>query len=92
MQSNNPVLARYEKKPGEAGFAFDEGRTAYASASGAAPAATAPVGAPPADTNAEFQAITAAGGVRLTIMMKFASLRCVWRVLPPRRAVPHRPC
>lgn len=62
MQSNNPVLARYEKKPGEAGFAFDEGRTAYASASGSAPA-----GAPPADTNAEFQAITAAGGVRLTI-------------------------
>ena len=81
MQSNNPVLARYEKKPGEAGFAFDEGRTAYASASGAAPAATAPVGAPPADTNAEFQAITAAGGVRLTIndvivktMMMFAIL------------------
>ena len=62
MQSNNPILARYEKKPGEAGFAFDEGRTAYASASG-----TAPAGAPPADTNAEFQAITAAGGVRVTI-------------------------
>ena len=67
MQSNNPVLARYEKKPGEAGFAFDEGRTAYASASGATPVATAPVGAPPVDTNAEFQAITAAGGVRVTI-------------------------
>ena len=79
MQSNNPVLSRYEKKPGEAGFAFDEGRSAYASASGTAPAATAAVGAPPADTDAAFQAITAAGGVRLTIndvivktMMMFA--------------------
>jgi uncharacterized YccA/Bax inhibitor family protein len=77
MQSNNPVLSRYEKKPGEAGFAFDEGRSAYASASGTA--ATAAVGAPPADTDAAFQAITAAGGVRLTIndvivktMMMFA--------------------
>ena len=77
MQSNNPVLSRYEKKPGEAGFAFDEGRSAYASASGTA--ATAAVGAPPADTDAAFQAITAAGGARLTIndvivktMMMFA--------------------
>ena len=77
MQSNNPVLARYEKKPGQAGFAYDEGRTAYATATGEA--ASAPAGAPPADTNAEFQSLTAAGGLRLTIndviiktMMMFA--------------------
>ena len=77
MQSNNPILSRYEKKPGEAGapgFAYEEGRSALSSATGQAPSATiAPAAAaatgavPPADIEADFQAITAAGGARLTI-------------------------
>ena len=36
MQSNNPVLTRYEKAgaSGGSGFAYEEGRQAYAQASG----------------------------------------------------------
>ena len=74
MQSNNPVLARYETKPGTPGFAYDEGRSAFTAASGQAastPAnpvtATAPLGAPPAGTNEEFALVTAAGGLRVTL-------------------------
>lgn len=52
MQSNNPVLSRYEKKP--AGFAYDEGQQAYAAASGQG-------------VDEQFQQITAAGGARITI-------------------------
>lgn len=60
MQSNNPVLSRYEKQP--AGFAYSEGQSAYAAASGQAPASV-----PPASTDEQFQTITAASGVRLTL-------------------------
>jgi uncharacterized YccA/Bax inhibitor family protein len=73
MQSNNPVLNRYEPKPGTPGFAYDEGRTAYTAASGQAPAQvsprveTAPTGAPPAGTDEQFEVITAAGGLRVTL-------------------------
>ncbi len=71
MQTNNPVLSRYEKAEAP-GFAYDEGRSAYAEAAGQAPTATsAPstqaAGAPPADTDAAFQTITAGGGVRVTL-------------------------
>jgi uncharacterized YccA/Bax inhibitor family protein len=58
MQSNNPVLTRYEKTDGS-GFAYDEGRAAYAQA--------ATGGAGIADTETAFQTITAGGGARLTI-------------------------
>lgn len=61
MQSNNPVLSRYEQQPG---FAYNEGRTAYAAANGQAAAADISA-APPIDE--QFQTITAAGGARLTI-------------------------
>lgn len=61
MQSNNPVLSRYEQQPG---FAYSEGRSAYAAASGQAAAADLSA-APPIDE--QFQTITAAGGARLTI-------------------------
>jgi uncharacterized YccA/Bax inhibitor family protein len=58
MQSSNPVLSRYEKSD-TSGFAYDEGKSAYAEAAAS--------GAGMADTNAAFQQITAAGGARLTI-------------------------
>jgi uncharacterized YccA/Bax inhibitor family protein len=61
MQSSNPVLSRYEKtdKSGSPGFAYDEGKTAYATA--------ATGGAAGADVNMAFQQVTAGGGARLTI-------------------------
>jgi uncharacterized YccA/Bax inhibitor family protein len=61
MQSSNPVLSRYEKtdKSGTSGFAYDEGKTAYAQA--------ATAGAAGADINTAFQQVTAGGGARLTI-------------------------
>ncbi len=58
MQSNNPVLSRYEKTD-KSGFAYDEGVSAYTQA------ATGGAGA--ADVNTAFQQVTAAGGARLTI-------------------------
>ncbi len=58
MQSNNPVLSKYEKTD-KSGFAYNEGVSAYTQA------ATGGAGA--ADTDAAFQEITAAGGARLTI-------------------------
>jgi uncharacterized YccA/Bax inhibitor family protein len=58
MQSNNPVLSRYEKTD-KSGFAYDEGVSAYTQA------ATGGAGA--ADVDAAFQQVTAAGGARLTI-------------------------
>jgi len=58
MQSNNPVLTRYEKTD-KSGFAYDEGVSAYTQA------ATGGAGA--ADTDAAFQQITAGSGARLTI-------------------------
>lgn len=89
MQSNNPILSRYEAKPGRSGqsggpgFAYEEGRSALGQATGQAPTATIPTAStpmagsiplaaaggavPPADTEAQFQAITAAGGARVTI-------------------------
>lgn len=78
MQSNNPVLTRYESKPGTPGFAYDEGRSAYTAASGqaasaptsapvATPVSTAPTGAPPAGTDEQFAIVTAAGGLRVTL-------------------------
>ena len=71
MQSNNPVLTRYEKKP--TGY-YEEGRAAFAAASGQAPTApvataqapTAPAGTPPS-TPKDFATITAAGGLRVTL-------------------------
>jgi len=67
MQSNNPVLNRYEKSgaTGGSGFAYEEGRQAYAQASGTAPVATAPAGAPPTDTT--FEVMTAGAGLRVTL-------------------------
>jgi uncharacterized YccA/Bax inhibitor family protein len=73
MQSNNPVLTRYEKKP--TGF-YEEGRSAYQAASGSSPTATitAPQSAPtaspsstPPQAPANFETITAAGGLRITL-------------------------
>lgn len=70
MQSNNPILTRYEKKP--AGFAYEEGRSAFLSASGQAPTATAapaspaPAQTPPIGTD-DFATVTAAGGLRVTL-------------------------
>jgi len=60
MISANPVLSRYEKQP-KAGFAYDEGRQAYAAASGA------PTAAPPAGTDQQFDLITAGGGAKVTL-------------------------
>lgn len=73
MQTNNPVLSRYEKADAP-GFAYTEGRTAFAQASGEAPTATPapaqpstqPAGAPPTGNDAQFQTITAGGGLRVT--------------------------
>ena len=61
MQSNNPVLSRYEKsdKAGQSGFAYDEGVNAYTQAAAG--------GAGAADVNMAFQQVTAGGGARLTI-------------------------
>lgn len=58
MQSTNPVLKNYEKAGG-AGFAYDEGRAAYAQAAAG--------GAGAADVDAAFAQVTAGGGARLTI-------------------------
>ncbi len=58
MQSNNPVLSRYEKTDGS-GFAYAEGKGAYAQAAAG--------GAGSIDTNEAFQQITASGGLRLTL-------------------------
>jgi len=68
MQSSNPILKRYEKptKPG-AGFAYDEGKSAYSSATGSGAATslvTSPAAGGPTDT--EFATVTAGGGARLT--------------------------
>ena len=71
MQTNNPVLSRYEKADAP-GFAYAEGRSAFAQAAGEAPTAvpttsTHPVGAPPSGDDTQFQTITAAGGLRVTL-------------------------
>ena len=71
MQTNNPVLSRYEKADAP-GFAYAEGRSAFAQAAGEAPtavptASTQPVGAPPSGDDTQFQTITAAGGLRVTL-------------------------
>ena len=58
MQSNNPVLSRYEKSD-KSGFAYQEGVNAYTQAAAG--------GAGAADVDTAFQQITAAGGARLTI-------------------------
>ena len=58
MQSNNPVLSRYEKTD-KSGFAYDEGVSAYTQAAAG--------GAGAADLNTSFQQVTAGGGARLTI-------------------------
>ncbi len=73
MQTNNPVLSRYEKADAP-GFAYAEGRSAFAQAAGEAPTAvpapqpaSQPAGAPPTDDDVRFQTITAGGGVRVTL-------------------------
>ena len=73
MQTNNPVLSRYEKADAP-GFAYAEGRSAFAQAAGEAPSAvpapqpaSQPAGAPPTDDDVRFQTITAGGGVRVTL-------------------------
>jgi uncharacterized YccA/Bax inhibitor family protein len=58
MQSNNPVLSRYEKTD-KSGFAYDEGVSAYTQAAAG--------GAGAADVNTAFQQVTAGGGARLTV-------------------------
>jgi uncharacterized YccA/Bax inhibitor family protein len=58
MQSNNPVLSRYDKTD-KSGFAYDEGVNAYTQAAAG--------GAGAADVDVAFQQVTAAGGARLTI-------------------------
>ncbi|HAN70811.1 MAG TPA: hypothetical protein DCQ36_04365 [Actinobacteria bacterium] len=61
MESNNPVLTRYETKkgaPGTPGYAYDEGVSAYQQAA---------TGGSGADIDAAFAQVTAAGGARLTI-------------------------
>jgi uncharacterized YccA/Bax inhibitor family protein len=75
MQSNNPILSRYESKPGQSGFAYQEGLSAYSQASGASPTAPPPSAPPrpqpqpggPTTPDAEFATITAAGGLRITL-------------------------
>jgi uncharacterized YccA/Bax inhibitor family protein len=61
MQSNNPVLTRYEKKD-QSGFAYQEGVNAYSQATSAQAASGGG-----ADLDSQFQQVTAAGGARLTI-------------------------
>jgi uncharacterized YccA/Bax inhibitor family protein len=63
MISANPVLSRYDKPKGS-GFAYDEGRQAFASAQGAPQTA---VSAPPAGSDTDFAMVTAAGGARVTM-------------------------
>ena len=58
MQSNNPVLTRYEPKNGQSGYAYDEGVAAYQQAA---------AGGSGADVDAAFAQVTAAGGARITI-------------------------
>ncbi|MBU6277676.1 MAG: Bax inhibitor-1/YccA family protein [Actinomycetales bacterium] len=70
MQSNNPILSRYEKPADKGGFAYDEGKRAYAQAAGTAPATqtlTPPGGQPPTATDDTFATITAGAGLRLTL-------------------------
>jgi len=76
MQTNNPVLSRYDKADAP-GFAYTEGRSAFAQASGQAPTATPtqstsqpatqPAGVPPTNDDTAFQTVTAGGGVRVTL-------------------------
>jgi uncharacterized YccA/Bax inhibitor family protein len=76
MQTNNPVLSRYDKADAP-GFAYTEGRSAFAQASGQAPTATPtqstsqpatqPAGVPPTNDDTSFQTVTAGGGVRVTL-------------------------
>jgi uncharacterized YccA/Bax inhibitor family protein len=70
MQSNNPILTRYEKPASKGGFAYDEGVNAYAQASGGAAATQtlkpAP-GQPPTPGDQAFETITAGAGLRLTL-------------------------
>ncbi len=74
MQTNNPVLSRYEKADAP-GFAYNEGRSAFAQASGQAPTATPsngqpatqPAGVPPTNDDGAFDTVTAGGGVRVTL-------------------------
>ncbi|HEV8025426.1 MAG TPA: hypothetical protein VGP37_11140, partial [Candidatus Nanopelagicales bacterium] len=72
MQTNNPVLSRYEKADAP-GFAYQEGRSAFAEASGQAPTAAASqpatqaAGVPPTKDDTAFQTVTAGGGVRVTL-------------------------
>lgn len=63
MQSKNPILSRYEKS-GSAGFAYQEGVSAYAQAS-SGQATTAPAGSPPQGTS--FDLMTAGAGLRVTL-------------------------
>jgi uncharacterized YccA/Bax inhibitor family protein len=61
MQSNNPVLSRYENKkgaPGTSGYAYDEGVSAYQQAA---------AGGSGAEVDSAFAQVTAAGGARITI-------------------------
>lgn len=66
MQSNNPVLTRYEKSgtAGGPGFAYDEGRQAYAQATGATTSLGGPAGP---GSDAEFEVMTAGSGLRVTL-------------------------
>jgi len=59
MISANPVLSRYEKQ-GQAGFAYDEGRQAYA-------AASTQTTTPPSGTDTQFGLVTAGGGAKVTL-------------------------
>ena len=63
MQSSNPILKKYETpSPKGAGFAYQEGKSAYSSA--LTPGEVAPAAGGPTDT--AFETITAGGGARLT--------------------------
>lgn len=63
MISANPILSRYDKPKGS-GFAYDEGRQAFASAQGDPQTA---VSAPPSGTDTQFEILTAGGGARVTM-------------------------
>jgi uncharacterized YccA/Bax inhibitor family protein len=86
MISANPILSRYDKSAkGSSGFAYDEGRQAFASATGTAPSTsptvtTTPTATPPAGTDQQFDLITAGGGARVTmadVIVKTAMLFAV---------------
>lgn len=63
MQSTNPILKKYElSSKNGAGFAYEEGKSAYSSA--LTPGGTAPAAGGPTDS--AFATITAGGGARLT--------------------------